>query len=159
MIRFKYVTDEKVFINDSYTVSYDDFVQDCLSLNMQNPLTKGEHLLYTPSRGIETINAENHHGKPDEENNSAMELIITSVDDFVLACKARLNPPLTTDQKWDILKAKCNALLLKTDWTMLLDSPLTDSQKASYVSYRAALRDLKNNTTDIGSVTWPIEPS
>ena len=52
-------------------------------------------------------------------------------------------------------------LLQDSDWTQTSDSPLSDSKKAEWVSYRQALRDLTDNVaglTDIDDVVWPTQP-
>jgi len=51
------------------------------------------------------------------------------------------------------LRAKRDAALAACDWTQMLDSPLTDADKAAWATYRQALRDLPEN----GSA-WPTEP-
>ena len=48
--------------------------------------------------------------------------------------------------------------LLKTDWTQNADSPLTDSKKTEWVTYRQALRDITKQS-DPFNITWPTEPS
>ena len=64
-----------------------------------------------------------------------------------------------------------NALLIWSDWTQGNDSPLSDSKKAEYVTYRQALRDLPatiaadSNLTakaladDHSHSSWPTKPS
>ena len=52
--------------------------------------------------------------------------------------------------------------LLKSDWTQGADSPLSDSKKAEWATYRQALRDLPTTHAKIltiDNVTWPEEPS
>jgi len=52
-------------------------------------------------------------------------------------------------------------LLQDSDWTQTPDSPLSNSKKAEWVSYRQALRDLTNNVaglTDIDDVVFPTQP-
>jgi len=59
-------------------------------------------------------------------------------------------------------KSLRNTLLFTSDWTQATDSPLTDSKKAEWVTYRQALRDLPANypsATSIDDVTFPTEPS
>lgn len=51
--------------------------------------------------------------------------------------------------------------LLRSDWTQLADSPLSDSAKALWVTYRAALRDVPANnvnTVSMSDVVWPTQP-
>jgi hypothetical protein len=53
-------------------------------------------------------------------------------------------------------------LLHQCDWTVMPDSPLTTEQKAAWVLYRQALRDLTKTFPDAktdADVTWPEPPS
>tara|TARA_R100000900_G_scaffold111040_1_gene86672 strand:+ start:72 stop:431 length:360 start_codon:yes stop_codon:yes gene_type:complete len=54
-----------------------------------------------------------------------------------------------------------NALLAASDWTQANDSPLTDEAKASWVTYRTALRDLPShsNWPNLEDSDWPTKPS
>jgi hypothetical protein len=59
-------------------------------------------------------------------------------------------------------------LLAESDWTQMPDSPLTDSQKSSWATYRQSLRDMTETystvpLTDKGvmdetQITWPTKP-
>jgi hypothetical protein len=42
-----------------------------------------------------------------------------------------------------------------------VDSPLSDSKKAEWQTYRQALRDLPSNQSNVSirTVTWPTKPS
>ena len=54
------------------------------------------------------------------------------------------------------------AMLDSSDWTQTPDSPLSDTKKQEWQTYRQALRDLPTAYTDIESVdevTWPTTPS
>ena len=57
------------------------------------------------------------------------------------------------------LRAMRNHLLMETDWTQGADSPLTDSQKTSWATYRQSLRDITDSATSLDDVTWPTKPS
>ena len=59
----------------------------------------------------------------------------------------------------DLFRFERNRRLEMTDWTVLPDSPLSDSKIAEYKIYRQALRDLPANTTDFANPTYPIEPN
>ena len=50
-------------------------------------------------------------------------------------------------------------LLNTSDWTVLPDSPLSDSKIAEWKTYRQALRYLPANTTDWANPTYPTRPS
>ena len=64
---------------------------------------------------------------------------------------------------WKIgLRFERNALLTESDWTQTADSPLSDSKKAEWVTYRQALRDLPSSYTDddeYSDVVFPTPPS
>ena len=45
---------------------------------------------------------------------------------------------------WKEILQKRNNKLLASDWTQLSDSPLSDSKKAEWATYRQALRDIPN---------------
>jgi len=54
-----------------------------------------------------------------------------------------------------------NKLLAESDWTQMPDSPLTDAQKTSWVTYRQSLRDLSDheNWPFLLDTDWPTKPS
>ena len=58
-----------------------------------------------------------------------------------------------------MLREERNKKLAATDWTQFNDSPLSDSKKTEWSTYRQALRDITISTQSIFSVTWPTEPS
>ena len=52
-------------------------------------------------------------------------------------------------------------LLKQSDWTQSADSPLSDSKKAEWATYRQELRDLPSkysNSDSIGDIVWPTRP-
>ena len=59
---------------------------------------------------------------------------------------------------WERLRTKRNALLVLSDWTQFIDSPLTDEVKAEWAVYREELRDLPDTTGDPADPTWPEVP-
>jgi hypothetical protein len=60
------------------------------------------------------------------------------------------------DRAWLDLKYSRNIRLQSTDWTQVPDAPV-DSQ--AWATYRQALRDLPNNTTDPRNPVWPTKPA
>ena len=67
--------------------------------------------------------------------------------------------PATTTQR---LRNTRNALLKDCDWCVAIDSPLSDSKKAEWITYRQALRDLPSSYTDsdnYADVVYPTEPT
>lgn len=60
------------------------------------------------------------------------------------------------------LRRQRGVLLAESDWTQAADSPLSDSKKAEWVTYRQALRDLPSRYTDddeYSDVVFPTQPS
>lgn len=70
----------------------------------------------------------------------------------------RPEAPLTT---LDSIRNTRTLLLRDCDWKVAPDSPLTDSKKTEWTTYRQALRDLPSLYTDeddFASVNFPTEP-
>jgi len=66
-----------------------------------------------------------------------------------------------TDNILDILRLKRDALLTESDWTQVNDSPLSDTKKAEWATYRQELRDLPSShqsTTNFDDVVFPTQP-
>ena len=57
-----------------------------------------------------------------------------------------------------LVRPERDKLLLESDWTQGTDSPLSDSKKAEWKTYRQALRDITTQS-DPENVTWPTRPS
>lgn len=65
------------------------------------------------------------------------------------------------EEKWRILRSSRTTFLMQTDFMMTYDfynSVLTEQEKTDLSTYRQALRDLPDNTTDIDNVVWPTKP-
>ena len=52
-----------------------------------------------------------------------------------------------------------DTLLRESDWTHFTDSPLTDSKKTEWKTYRQSLRDLPATESDPENATFPTKPS
>ena len=57
---------------------------------------------------------------------------------------------------WQSFKTARNLMLQSCDWTQVPDAP---ADKDAWASYRQALRDLPDNTTDPNDVAWPSPPN
>ena len=57
------------------------------------------------------------------------------------------------------VRTERNKLMHETDWTQTSDSQLSDSVKATWVTYRQALRDLPTASGFPHTMTWPTKPS
>ena len=60
--------------------------------------------------------------------------------------------------KWTSIREERDNLIAKSDWTVATDTPLSDSVKAKWVTYRKALRDLPASESDPDDITWPDAP-
>ena len=68
-------------------------------------------------------------------------------------------PPKTIDITEHIRESR-HYRLKACDWTQASDSPLSDSKKAEWATYRQALRDLPatNTATTVEDIAWPNLP-
>lgn len=76
-------------------------------------------------------------------------------------------------KEWKYLEVKRTNKLQASDWTQFNDSPLTDTKKAEWATYRQQLRDFMNtlrahsdyvsdtatNPADLVVSGWPTKPS
>jgi len=97
---------------------------------------------------------------------------LASIDGYVPNCmeykinletlevESQENPFATFDiNKW--MRERRNNLLKQSDWTQGDDSPLSDSKKTEWQTYRQALRDVPANNTSATvreDITWPTKP-
>lgn len=75
--------------------------------------------------------------------------------------------------EWRTIEIKRNNKLRDSDWTQFNDSPLTDTKKAEWATYRQQLRDFMNtlrghsdyvsdtatNPMDVTVSGWPTKPN
>ena len=66
---------------------------------------------------------------------------------------------IRNDNALEILRLKRDALLKESDWTLMPDSPLSDSKKTEWATYRQSLRDLPSNNNDITSIDDVVFPN
>jgi|TARA_R100000455_G_C6232398_1_gene93638 hypothetical protein len=64
----------------------------------------------------------------------------------------------TTEQKTADARDARNGSLKYCDWTVGADSPLSDSKKAEWRTYRQALRDIPSQSDFPDNITWPTMP-
>jgi len=65
------------------------------------------------------------------------------------------------DRAISSLRARRNALLSASDWTVLSDSPLSETEKTAWLEYRQDLRDITegaNTEAKVKAVTLPEKP-
>jgi hypothetical protein len=67
------------------------------------------------------------------------------------------NTPIIPDANY--IRAARNAVLKSSDWRIMSDSPLSNSKKAEWKTFRQALRDIPAQSGFPTNVTWPSKPS
>jgi hypothetical protein len=65
---------------------------------------------------------------------------------------------LRTDAAYLTLRRERDELLMKSDWTQLSNSNLTEAKAAEWETYRQALRDLPETMTEDLTYTLPESP-
>jgi len=63
------------------------------------------------------------------------------------------------DNMWATIRGQRDMLLSTSDWTQLVDSPLTDPDKAEWSVYRQALRDIPQDYPTGSGIVWPEAPT
>ena len=66
---------------------------------------------------------------------------------------------VNTTSHW--MTQRRNIRLAECDWTQAADSPLSDTKKTEWATYRQQLRDLPasySNPTSKSDITWPTKP-
>lgn len=66
--------------------------------------------------------------------------------------------PAPEDDRMAYLRHVRDLLMGCTDWTQAADSPLSESQRAAWATYRQALRDLPSVYSGEGPIPWPVSP-
>jgi len=61
--------------------------------------------------------------------------------------------------KWESIISRRDKLISETDWTQVLDSPLSEEKKANFANYRQLLRDLPQAYDNPDDVVWPAKPT
>lgn len=65
----------------------------------------------------------------------------------------------TTEQLAVVARTSRDLLLKETDWTQLPDAALDQLEKAAWVAYRQALRDVPQQNDFPNNIVWPISPN
>ena len=91
-----------------------------------------------------------------------VEVTLTSDEVAAKAAKDKAWSDGAYTRQMIIIRSERNVLLRESDWTDLPNSPLTDSKKTEWQTYRTNLRDITKDVTTIdeaNSITWPTKPS
>lgn len=65
-------------------------------------------------------------------------------------------PPPLTEQK---IRQQRYVLLTQSDWTQVVDSPLSEEKRLEWAAYRTALRDIPEQEGFPETVIWPTVPA
>lgn len=65
---------------------------------------------------------------------------------------------LNDEQKWSLVKQERNKLLALSDWTQILDAPMSTEQREAWGVYRQALRDVPQVFSNPDDVVFPETP-
>jgi hypothetical protein len=79
---------------------------------------------------------------------------VTTAADNEAAYRARIDADAGAS-----VRAERDKKLTASDWTQMTDSPLSDSDKTAWATYRQSLRDLPTASGFPHTMTWPTEPS
>jgi hypothetical protein len=60
---------------------------------------------------------------------------------------------------WNDVRTKRDSLLLASDWSQLLDAPLSLSERNEWSEYRQALRDIPQGFSNPDDIIWPEVPN
>lgn len=63
-----------------------------------------------------------------------------------------------TEMKWDVVREERNRLLVESDWTQLVNTPLTSEKQEEWNQYRIGLRNIPQQTENPDNVVWPTKP-
>lgn len=70
-----------------------------------------------------------------------------------------VDPPAPTlDEQMARLRSERDRRLRASDYTQMADYPMDETARLAWASYRQALRDLPETTTDLAAVAWPEPP-
>ena len=78
--------------------------------------------------------------------------------------KVYLDPDLVSEEKKtaylnERVRMARDILLFQSDWTQMTDSPLSNSKKAEWATYRQQLRDFPATWTPADTADFPDPPS
>jgi hypothetical protein len=69
-----------------------------------------------------------------------------------------MQPP-SSENRMAYLRHIRDSLISLTDWTQANDSPLSETQRAAWATYRQSLRDLPSVYGGEGPIPWPVAPT
>jgi len=79
-------------------------------------------------------------------------------DDYADWLSAGNTPQPAPDMRAADARATRDGLIASCDWTQIPDAPLTAAQRAAWVTYRQALRDVPAQAGFPATIIWPTLP-
>ena len=67
-------------------------------------------------------------------------------------------PEPATSSEAELAWDRAKALLKESDWAMLSDVPMSSGEKADWIEYRQALREIKLQSGFPDNIIWPPKP-
>lgn len=82
------------------------------------------------------------------------------VENGVLVNRTRAHEVIFENEvRWAGTRQYRDSLISATDWTQMLDAPLTPEKKAEFTAYRQALRDIPQTYDNPDDIVWPTKPT
>ena len=81
--------------------------------------------------------------------------VLTAAEAVTAAAVIAAHDP---DDRLDNIRIERDRRLTLSDWSQVVDSPLSEATRLLWQAYRQQLRDLPTNILDLGSPIWPIAP-
>ena len=123
-------------------------------MNIYTVYNSNGEICYLFSGTLENLNLNLDHGLSFIEGEySAIDYKIVDGQPVAKTGDEKLTP---IDEVWVELRNARNIELSLCDWTQVPDAPV---DHAAWATYRQALRDLPDNTTDPRNPTWPTKPN
>jgi hypothetical protein len=69
---------------------------------------------------------------------------------------------IDSEALWTLVRSTRGDLLTQSDWTQVIDAPLTESKKLEWATYRTALRNVPTSNASALSpedISWPTAPN
>jgi len=84
---------------------------------------------------------------------------VTKDGDEYVFCVDPTKVQARTQTQWTALRTERNSRLAASDWTQIMDSPLSQELKNTWSEYRRTLRNIPSTNTDPFNIVWPAPPS
>lgn len=86
------------------------------------------------------------------------EVAIFDGSGWIVSPKIEEEIELSEEDPWELIRKIRNQKLTESDWTQLLDSPLSEAERLTWSEYRSKLRDIPQNFDSPEKIAWPQEP-